>query len=486
MNILIIMADQHNARYLGCADHPVIRTPNLDRLAAAGARFPAAYCSSPLCGPSRMSFLSGLYPCHSGVYANGQPLPSDIPTYAHALGAAGYATALAGRMHIVGDDQRHGFEEKIGPDVTASTLGGGMMPLLEGLHAGSGPAGLTLSGPGDSSYQHYDDDVVAQSCAWLRRRDAARPFCLTVGLALPHNPFVCAPDDYAMYAGRISLREDPENLHPAWHPAIDAFKRAGVTREDQLRALAAYAGSVTATDRRVGRLLDTLDQLDLAGDTLVVYTSDHGETAGAHGLWYKCSAYEGSAAVPLILRLPGRIPPGRLQPECVNLVDLTATVLDLAGAPALPDSDGRSFRGLWADPSAPWDNTTFCEYGTRWGRSLLLRMVRHDAMKYVYYHGQPDELFDLAADPEERANRAEHPDYQTTRQELRQLVMRGWNPEQVNAWLDLWGRRESILYQWYASRPRNDPELYQPPPGCNRLDLAPGFKPKPTIIRGSY
>lgn len=483
MNILVLLSDQHHRRYLGCAGHPVIETPHLDRLARQGVRFESAYCPSPLCGPSRMSFLTGLYPCHTGIYANGQALPSDLPTFAHALGAAGYQTALVGRMHLVGDDQKHGFEEKILGDVTSSTLGGGIQPLLEGLHAGSGPDGLLLSGPGDSAYHHYDDAVTDQACAWLSRQDGRRPFCLTVGFALPHNPFVCSPEDYVRYEGRVTLPvrlDETKDADPSLSPPTQ------VPVSDQVRALTAYCGSVTATDRRIGRILAQLEQQGLASDTLIVYTSDHGEAAGERGLWFKCTMYEGSAGIPLVLCLPGVLPAGQVYPECVNLVDVTATLLDLAGIPALPGCDGRSLRPLWAGPAGAWVNQTFSEYGTRWGSQELTRMVRRDGWKYVYHDGYSDELFDLSADPDERRNLAGASELQTIRQELSSLLMVGWDPVKINREMDLWKQRNAVIYGWYMSRERPDPELYEGPPGCNRLDRVPTFVPHPVVRRGMY
>lgn len=490
MNILVILSDQHHARFMGNAGHPVVETPHLDRLAREGVRFDAAYCPSPLCGPSRMSFLTGLYPCHSGVYANGQALASDLPTFAHALGGAGYDTALIGRMHLVGPDPHHGFEEKWGQDVTPSTLGGGILPLLEGLAAGGGPEGLQLSGPGDSAYQHYDDRITDLACDWLARRPPDRPFCLTVGLALPHNPFVCSPDDYQRYIDRVPqpLPRDRRGggSHPLERRKRDAIQWDRVTAEDEWRTLIAYHGSVTATDRRVGRILEELDRQGLTDDTLLIYTSDHGEAAGERGLWYKTTMYEGSAAIPLILRCPRHIPGGQTRSECVNLIDVTATLLETAGLPPLPAGDGRSLWGLATGVNPDWKNETFAEYGTRWGCSELSRMIRRGSWKYVYYDGYPDELFDLSSDPRETRNLAEAPECQGIRRDLRNRLMTDWDPVRINRDLDLWNERNRLIYRWYAARDRPDPELYAGPPGCNRLDRVPHFKPRPVIQRGMY
>jgi len=478
MNILIIMSDQHNLGYLGCAGHQTIETPHLDRLASTGVRFENAYCPSPLCGPARMSFLTGLYPHQTGVYANAQPLPSDIPTFAHALSGAGYATALIGRMHLTGPDRLHGFEEKLCGDVTASTAGGGLHPRTEGLPAGGQPAGLRLSGPGDSAYQHYDDEVTETAAAWIREQSANEdvPFMACVGLALPHNPYVCSAEDYDRYAGRVSLpSSDPEKLQPVIRERHDR-ETEGVTQEEMLRSLAAYCGSVTATDRRVGRIISALEESGQLEDTLVVYTSDHGDAAAEHGLWHKTTMYEGSAGVPMIMRVPGLDLRGRVETRNVNLIDLAPTLLDYAGVTPLPRIDGRSLRGLVEGDSDEWDNVTFSEYGTRWGRACLMRMVRRDNWKYVYYDDGGESLFDLAEDPGEDCDLASDPSKSAVLCALRSEALRDWDSAEVSRRLDVWSERNAVIFSWMKSRHRDDPELYYPPAGSNRLDLVPDWR----------
>lgn len=488
MNIVIIMSDQHHPRFMGCAGHPVLETPNLDAIAHDGARFDSACCPSPLCGPSRMSFLTAAHPHRTGVYANGQPLPSDFPTFAHALTAAGYQTALIGRMHITGPDQNHGFEYVFAKDVTASTLGGGVLPLLDGLHAGSGPSGISLSGPGGSAYHLYDDLVARRASDWINEADPGRPFCMVVGFALPHNPFVCSEADYAAYKDRVEppvvTEEEVARMHPAIRDTYEKLRCA--TRDEARRALAAYCGSIAALDRRVGDILHALNEAGRAGSTLVVYTSDHGEMAGEHGLWYKGCFYEPSVGVPLLMSLPGEIPAGATFRECVNLVDLTATVLDLAGAEPLPDTDGRSFRRLWRPNLGAWEDVTFSEYGTRWARSLLARMVRRGRMKYVYCHELPEMLFDLDNDPDERYNLAEMPEYAAVKTELRALALRDWDPAEITRRLDQWKRRNEVLYRAYCAVPPGDPHIYRPDPTANFLLDVPAFKRDRALRNGSY
>ncbi len=486
MNILVIMSDQHHPRFMSCAGGPFAETPNLDRIARAGARFESACCPSPLCGPSRMSFLSGLYPCRTGVYANGQALPSDIPTLAHALGAAGYETALVGRMHIVGPDHAHGFERVFPADVTASTLGGGLSPILDGLHAGGGVESLTLSGAGGNPYQLYDDLVTRRACEFIASSDRRRPFAMVVGFALPHNPYVCSEEDYDRWKDRVRLPvvapDDPGATHPALRETFERLARA--TAEDARRSLAAYCGSISALDRRVGLILDALERAARPEPTLMVYTSDHGEMAGEHGLWHKSCFFEAAVGVPLLMSLPGEIPAGVVLRPGVNLTDLTATLLDLAGAEPLPEADGRSFRALWR--GGTWEGTVFSELGTRWRRSLLARMVRRGSMKYVYYHDLPDLLFDLERDPEERRNLAEVPEYAVLRAELRALVLHDWDPQVISKGLDRWKRRNGVIDRWRRAAGPPDPHIFRPPEGSAWLRDVPGFAPERQLQEGAY
>jgi choline-sulfatase len=436
-----------------------------------------------------MALLSGLWPHETGIFHNGQPLPSDVPTFAHGFGAAGYHTALIGRMHIVGTDQHHGFEEKLGQDVTASTLGGGRFPQIQGLHAGIGPIGFARSGSGDSAYLHYDDHITTSAVQWLAdRKDDDRPFLLVVGLALPHCPFVAPRELYDGYRHRVGLPAVPVDDDAAAHPVHQAMRRkqvdGGVAEEDLLRSLAAYHALVEVTDRNVGRIVAALDAGGLGNRTLLVYTSDHGESAGEHGLWHKSQLLDGAARIPMLVRWPGRVPTGGTCVQNVNLLDLGPTLLDAAGCPALPEVSGRSFRCLWEGRIDPWDNRTFSEIGGRHGPAFG-RMVKRDDWKLIQYHGHPPLLFDLQADPGETRNLADEPAHATRLAALAEELARDWDPAWVTEGIRRWAARNGLLFKWYASRHRPDPELYAGPPGCNRLDDVP-FTPEPDERIGQY
>ncbi len=304
-NILLIMSDQHHAGVLGASGDLAVDTPCLDGLAARGVRFAQAYCPSPLCGPSRMAFMTARHPHETGVWSNECSLGSDVPTFAHGFLAGGYETVLAGRMHFVGQDQRHGFQTRLLGDVPESAYlaaGWQLNRVLGELvdTPGYGIAGLRKSGPGRTGYHAYDERVTQVTCQWLheRRRPSpgAAPFLLVVGYAAPHCPFVAPPEDFAHAAARVRLDDLPEP-DPHVHPWLARMQRqAGVapppSRPDQWRTRVAYYGLCRFLDRQIAAVLQALTAAGLADDTLVVYTSDHGEMLGEHGWWWKSTFHE--------------------------------------------------------------------------------------------------------------------------------------------------------------------------------------------------
>jgi choline-sulfatase len=306
-NVLLIMSDQHHPRFLGGV-HPFLKTPAMDTLAAKGTRFSSAYCSFPLCCPSRMSFMSGRYASRVSCNDNLSQLASDVPTFAHGFLAADYNTVLCGRMHFVGEDQRHGFEKRIIGDVTTSfvNVDWALRPILGDLvdTPGYSRQALLKSGPGNTGYHDYDRAVCEKAVRWLGERGAQkseRPFMMVVGFAAPHCPFIAPPEDYALYDKLITEADLPEPHLDRVHPANLAQRAMAriddeppVPRSAQRRARVAYHGLCTFLDRLVGKITGALAESGMADETIVVYTSDHGEQLGEHGLWWKTTFYEGS------------------------------------------------------------------------------------------------------------------------------------------------------------------------------------------------
>ncbi len=485
-NLLYIHSDQHSPYVAGCYGDPLVETPHLDALAARGVVLDNTYCPSPICVPSRMSMLSGRYPCDNQVWTNSHILDSGIPTFAHAMGAGGYHPVLIGRMHSVGPDQLHGYAERLVGDHGPNQPGGQGVDhgQLSGT-AGPGRVSLRLSGHGQSAYQVHDEDVTAATVDYLNRLgvakragQAAEPFSLSVGFMLPHQPFVARLQDYRYYYENITPPQTPEPFGDHLHPHLKHWRQAceieEVSEEETRRARAAYWALVHRMDVLIGQIIAALRENDLEENTLILYTSDHGEQVGEHGLWWKQTFYEDSVKVPAILAWPGRLPAGTRCDRVISSLDLNATMLDALGCPALPHSRGRSLLPLLADPqNAEWDDIAFSEFcqdaagagGPFSEMGIFQRMIRRGPWKLNYYHGQPCQLFNLQDDPRERCDLAADPAHQETLTALKTEVLDGWDPEWIAARMAALRADRSILSAWGRT--------VQPPDQCRwKLDPA--------------
>lgn len=488
-NLLFLFSDQHCAQTAGCYGDGLAETPALDRLASEGVTFDAAYCPSPLCTPSRMSTMTARQPYRNGVWGNQDVLHSGIPTFAHSLGAAGLGPILIGRLHSVGPDQLLGYTEREIGDHHANWTGVPRMPMgpLEGT-ASPDRRSLQHSGAGQSAYEVKDEDVTEAALSRLDGLAAdlaagrRERFAMTVGLMLPHAPFVARVQDYSRFEDRVGLAQPRAPAPEADHPWIAAWREAtgsqDVTEAEELRSRAAYYALVSAMDRMIGRILDRLEALGLKDDTLVVYSSDHGEQIGSHGLWWKHTFYEASARVPMILRWPQGLPAGERRDQVVNLTDLTATMIDAMGAPALPDACGVSFFGVAKDASARWIDRTYSEYcqASRmdWAPpgTTQNRMIRDGRYKLNYYHGYRPQLFDLADDPLEENDLAGNSRYAAVRDGLTGEVLRGWDPEEIGRRLEANLAAKELMADW--ARATEPPSAYLWPMRAehNRLNAA--------------
>ena len=479
-DLLYIHTDQHNPFVTGCYGDAVVDTPHLDGLAAAGTVFDAAYCTSPICVPSRMSMLTGRHPHQNGVWTNDHMLPSDTPTIAHAMGAVGHRPVLIGRMHSVGPDQLHGYAERLVGDHAANFIGG-VAHDMGALSGTAGPERISLrhAGAGQSPYQVHDEYVAAATVDYLNRIGVMRrageeaPFCLSVGLMLPHPPYVARRQDFDRYAGRVPPPHHQEPFSERLHPYIRAWRSAtgieAVGAAEQERARAAYWGLVTRVDELIGQMLAALDANGLRERCLVVYTSDHGDMVGEHSLWWKHVFYEESVRVPLIVSWPGVVAAGKRCGNVVSAVDVAATLVDAMGGPPLPGSPGRSLLPLIRneDAGAPsaeaWTDEAFAEYcADRYVPSepVFQRMVRSGRWKLVHYCGEHPQLFDLHEDPHELRDRAGDPACADILAALTQRVLDGWDPEAIagrlrdkeadNRLIEAWARttRPADTHRW--------------------------------------
>ncbi len=418
-NVLLLMADEHPCFLTGCYGHGTVRTPTLDRLAAGGVVFDAAYCASPLCAPSRAAMMTGSRITTLECWDNAAPLRSDWPTFAHSFRAAGYFTALCGKMHFVGPDQHHGFEERWTQDIYPATFDW-TPSTREKITPSTGQHARRVldAGPGRSRDMDYDDEVVFRAEYGLRRlarTSAGRPWMLCVSFTGPHYPFKCPPEYWDLYTdeavGMPALSREAAGADTgatAWLREYGGF-------EDDLPEAAVRAarravfGRTTMIDDFFARILRLLADLGMTGDTLVVYTSDHGDMLGERGLWFKCVPHEPSVKVPLIFRGPG-IPAGRRAAEVISHLDLGDTLCSLAGVePVYDTADGRDVAGLVRGERESAEGRAVVEYYAE-GVTRGWRALRRGDWKLVTCPGFGPDLFNLAEDPGELANRAADPD----------------------------------------------------------------------------
>jgi len=461
-NILVLISDQHSRYHLGCYGDTLVRTPHLDGLAREGMTFDAAYCAAPLCVPSRMSFMTGRRPSANRVWNNGHILSSAIPTWAHSLGAAGYETALVGRMHFVGPEQRHGFElrpvgEYSAVHPGAPRLGGPQFREIPRSTSGQNRGSVEIAGTGRTSYQAFDETIAAAACQYLTRKAGergGRPFAAVAGFVLPHCPFVAPADLFDYYYQRVDVPQPSAAELAAEPAAVRRFKEnRGIAEplpEERIRvARAAYFGLCEYFDQQVGRVLQVLEETGLSENTLVVYCSDHGEMAGEHGMWWKSNYYEASVGVPLIARLPGTIAAGARSDSICNLMDLAPTFGELAGAEPLPHPDGHS---LWPELQGQLNGTrptcTFSEHGpTR--NDAASRMIRRDRYKlYKHHDDTPPALFDLAVDPGECRDLGSSPEHAAVREDLLRTLYEDWDPDYVHRQSALQAADMAVLSAW--------------------------------------
>lgn len=425
-NILILMVDQLAGTLFPDGPAEFLHAPHLRALSARAARFRNNYTASPLCSPARASFMSGQLPSRTGVYDNAAEFQSSIPTFAHHLRAAGYYTCLSGKMHFVGPDQLHGFEERLTTDIYPADFG--WTPDYRkpgeridwwyhnlGSVTGAGVAEIT-------NQMEYDDEVAflaSQKLYDLSRQSAdenRRPWCMTVSFTHPHDPYVARRKYWDLYencpqlepeAGFISHEEqDPHSQRLYLASDYESFE---IKPEQVRRSRQGYFANISYIDDKIGELLDVLDRTRMADDTIILFCSDHGDMLGERGLWFKMSFFEGSARVPLMIA-GGGISPARIDAPVSNL-DICPTLCDLAGidiSAIMPWTDGQSLKPLMQGRERK--EPVLMEYAAE-GSYAPLVAIREGKYKFVHCEIDPPQLFDLESDPLERANLARDPDY---------------------------------------------------------------------------
>lgn len=467
-NVLFIFSDQHSPRITGCYGDPVAETPNIDKLAGNGVTFDNCYAPSPVCTPSRMSMLTARYPHRQRVWTNTDILDSNIPTFPNALAINGYQPVLAGRMHSLGADQHRGYAKRYVGDHSPNWPGKDR-PNMGVLHKSNSPdpASVVQSGSGKSVYElldHATGDAAVEALQTIKDKGGDDPFFLTVGFMLPHAPYVADAQDYARFEGKVTPARigapDPGTDHPFMREWREDRGLNDLNPDDELRARTAYYALTYRLDCLIGKVIGQLNALGLAENTLIVYASDHGDHIGEHGLWWKHTFYDQSAKVPLILSWPGVLPQNQRRDHLVDLLDVTATMLDATGSPPLPNSDGRSFLNVAKDARAPWVNRVFSENcqeaGVFWNSQepVTQRMVRDGDWKLVYYHNYPCQLFNLRADSDEISDLAADPEHEPVLRALRGSVLAGWDPDAISNYMASRNEDLKMMRAWAkAARP---------------------------------
>lgn len=415
-NLLFILSDEHDPRYMGCSGNDAIHTPNIDRLAARGTRFSNAYTPSPICVPARSSLANGRYAHDTGYWDNAIAYEGRTTSWHHRLTNAGVDVQAIGKLHFRSEADPTGFaaqHESLHIQDGVGLVWGSVRDPLP-MKRGVSPIFDEL-GSGESSYNRYDARIADLTVGWLEERAARQkePWALFVGFVAPHMPLVVPEQYLSLYPiDKIPMPklhpDDGFERHP-WAQRMAEFWDHDAALGDSSRRLlarAAYFGLVSYLDAQVGRVLDGLDRTGLAENTVVIYSSDHGDNLGARGLWNKCTLYRESVSVPMIVAGPG-VAAGNVCATNVNLVDIYPTVLEVMGLPSLAEESALPGASLVSMANAPDDleRIGFSEYHAV-GSDGAAYMLTYGRYKFHYYVNYPPELFDLQADPEETVNLA--------------------------------------------------------------------------------
>lgn len=411
-NWIIFQSDNHAQRFNGCYGHPVVRTPAIDRIASRGTRFDRAYTASPLCCPARAAIATGRFPHQTGFWDNATPYDGRVASWMHRLRDQGHRVDSIGKLHFRSTEDDNGWSNEIAPMHVVGGVGG-LIGLLrwsdsEPVRKAQWSLYAEETGAGETKYQAYDERIERLAIDWLKEhaQDAGKPWCLYVSFVSPHPPFTVPQrllDQYRPEDMPLPPMFGP--LQRPRHPALEHLRaKMGFKEMDDpallQRIAAAYCALITFTDERIQAVLSAAEELGLLARTNVLYTSDHGESVGAHGLFGKYTLLDPSARVPLVWMGPG-VPAGSVSEAFVSHVDLFPTIVEEAGARlAGEDADlpGIGLRRVLERRAPP--RSGFAEYhaaGSRAGAFMLI----DGPLKLIQHVGMPPQLYDLASDPDE-------------------------------------------------------------------------------------
>ena len=454
-NILVICSDEHNPLFTGYRKHPFVKTPNLDRLASEGSYFTNAYCNSPVCTPSRMSFITGKYVHQIGSWFLGCPLDQNEMTWARRLHEAGIPSTMFGKMDFCGEYQDGGFSDyKIidrrgawDPYPRTSPLPSRLTGYIRKDkkfhidHAGIREDIITDGSRGiEERFGYYDHDriVTDWTVEYLKEKGSSnqkKPWACYTGLIFPHWPFTVPQEYFNMYyPDKVEMPNDAKFPNESLHPEVYHFQKSlglGEITEEMLgKVIATYCGMITAMDAMVGRILEELKNQGFADNTYIIYTSDHGDMLGEHGLFYKQCSYEGSVGVPLIVKGPS-VAAGKRFDQPVSLVDMYPTIMDMANLESESDRPGKSWLPLLRGDKCEGEEYAFSEYHGNFFRQDWYMLVK-DNYKYTYYVNERPSLFNLKQDPHENIDLALKPEYSEILDEFKELLKTIVDPEKVS------------------------------------------------------
>jgi choline-sulfatase len=472
------MSDEHQARMAGCYGHTIVKTPNIDALARRGTRFATAYTNSPVCIPARAIFATGQYIHQVGFHDNADPYDGSVQSWHHVLRKAGHRTDSIGKLHFRGLGEDNGFSKEHVPMHVIEGKGDLMGLVRDELPPRKGAWKMAgMAGPGEGPYTFYDRDIAARAQVWLREeapKHREKPWALFVSFVAPHFPLTAPAEHFYRYYDnpRLPMPKLYASKGKPRHPYLDDYAKGfpydeHFASDDAVRrAIAGYFGLCSFLDENIGKVLSALEASGEAENTLVVYTSDHGDNLGARGVWGKSTMYEESVAIPLIAAGPG-IPVGHLSKTPTSLVDFFPTAVHAVGMDHLTRENqkrpGQSLIDLANGPDNG-QRVVFSEYHGM-GSTAGAFMVRCGRYKYVYYTTYQPQLFDLHDDPDELNDLAGHPAHRETEAFCRQALQTICDPADVDIrvrrrqaeLLHLNGGREAVIARGDLG--------FTPPPG---------------------
>lgn len=438
-NLIFIMSDQHNKEMTGCYGNKKIKTPNIDRIAKEGVRFDNAYCSCPLCVPSRSSFVTGIMPHEGGFWDNAQAFGGGYESFGSQLHEQGYNVTTIGKMHLESDTPKTGFHDQRIPLHMVNGKGDiyGCIRNTE-VSRPQFRKSLENAGPGMSDYIRYDREIADQAISYIYNESnkSDKPFVLYLGFVSPHFPLNAPEEYFDLYD--IEDIDLPSQFHKSQWPDHSVLKEyrqycntEDISEETARKAILAYYAMCSFLDEQIGRVLDALEKSQIKDSTRLIYTSDHGDTMGNHGVFFKSTMYEGSVGIPMIMKGPG-IEANTNVDSPVSLLDMYQTVLDCVGAQDNDKSIQRHGISLFETIKNPNYNRSIISEYHAFGINVGEFMLRKGDFKLIYYTGRESMLFDLKNDPNENVDLSQNSAYNELKNKLVDELFSIINPDEIS------------------------------------------------------